>query len=64
MDARCLISEYPRAPGPLQGGQLQVGVLVIRGDTTIAYFHAIILTMISDACKPLFLQNKNLRQNS
>src|SRR5262249_31965814 len=56
MDARGLVSEYPRAPGPLQGGQLQVGVLVLGGDTTIAYFHAIILTLISDACKRLFLQ--------
>jgi hypothetical protein len=44
------ISEYPLAPCPLQGGKLQVRVLVLGGDTTIADFHAAILTLISDAC--------------
>jgi hypothetical protein len=51
-----LVGEYPLAPGPLQGGQLQVGVLVLGGDATIADVHVAILTLIFVACKPLFLQ--------
>jgi len=54
--AGCLIGEYPLAPCPLQCSQLQVWVLVIRGDATIAGFHAGILTLISAARKYLFLQ--------
>jgi hypothetical protein len=51
-----LVGEYPLAPGPLQGSQLQVGILVLGGDATIANVHAAILTLIFVACKPFFLQ--------
>jgi hypothetical protein len=49
------IGEYVFAPSPLQGGQLQAGILVVCGDTTIADFHPSILTAISDARNVLFL---------
>jgi len=57
MRATGLIGEYPLAPCPLQSGQLQVRVLVIGGDATVADFHASILTMIYDARNLLFLQD-------
>ena len=56
MRAGGLVGEYPFAPYPLQGGQLQVRVLVLSGDAAITDFHAPILTLISDARKQLFLQ--------
>jgi len=35
-----LVGEYSCAPGPLQSGQLQVRVLVLGGDATVADVHA------------------------
>jgi hypothetical protein len=57
MYTRGLVGEYPRASCPLQGGELQGGVLVLGRDATIADVHTAILTAISDVCKPLFLQD-------
>ena len=51
-----LLGAYPLAPCLLQGGELHVGVLVIRGHATRADFHAPILTLLSDASNLLFLQ--------
>jgi hypothetical protein len=56
MRTSCLVGKYPLAPCPLQGGKLQVGILVIRGDATIADFRASILIAIYDVYKSLFLQ--------
>jgi len=56
MHTSCFVSKYSLTPGSLQGGQLQVGILVLSGDATIADFHAVILTLISDALNLLFLQ--------
>jgi hypothetical protein len=56
VSASSLVGVDLLAPGPLQGGELQVRVLVIRGDATIADVHAAILTTISDACNSLFFQ--------
>jgi hypothetical protein len=54
------LGEYPRALCPLQGRQLQVRVLVIRGNATIVDFRATILSLIYDACNLLFLQRGKL----
>jgi hypothetical protein len=56
MCAGGLVGEDALAPCPLQRGQLQIGILIVGGDASIADFHAAILTLISDACKRLFLQ--------
>jgi hypothetical protein len=55
MRASGLVHKYLLTFCPLQSGQLQVGVLVISADATIADVHAAILTVISDARKVLFL---------
>jgi hypothetical protein len=51
-----LVGAYFSAPCLLQSGQLHVGVLVIRGHATRADFHRVVMTLIYDADKPLFLQ--------
>ena len=51
-----LVGEYALAPCPLQGGKLQVRVLVIGGDATRTDVHASILRLIYDTRNHLFLQ--------
>ena len=40
----------------LMGSKLQVGVLVLRRDPRIAYFHGPILSLIDGTAKPLIYQ--------
>lgn len=53
-----LINKDTLAPRPLQGGKLQVGVLVFGRDLRIAYCHGQILSLISGTAKPLINQWK------
>ena len=55
-----LIRKYPLPPCPLQCGELQIGILVIGGDATIADLHSAILILIDDARKLLFLHGWKL----
>ena len=48
-----LISKDKIAPHLLQGGKLQVGVLVIGRDPRVADFHGSVLSLISGTTKPL-----------
>jgi hypothetical protein len=52
-----LVREDCAAPCPLQGSQLQIGILIIRGDATIADFHRGILALMHDTHNLLFLQD-------
>jgi hypothetical protein len=51
----CGAGEDAFAPCPFQRGDLQGGVLVIRGDAGRADFHAPIIGLIYRTRKPLFL---------
>ncbi len=53
MRSRGLVGEDALAPRLLEGGKLQVGVLVCGRNPRIADFHEPILSLISGTTKPL-----------
>ena len=60
MRPRGLVREQARASRLLQGGQLQVGVLVFRGDPRITEIHGLLLSLIYGTAKPLIYQGWKL----
>lgn len=53
-----LVGEDALTPILLEGGTLQVGILVFGRDLCIADFHGPILSLISDTTKPLIEQGR------
>ena len=58
MRSRGLVGEDALAPRLLEGGKLQVGVLVCGRNPRIADFHEPILSLISGTTKPLIEQGQ------
>ena len=57
---RGFVSKDAVAPRLLQGGNLQIGVLVFRGDPCITEIHGLLLSLIYGTTKPLIYQGWKL----